>query len=96
MMSRATLSISRPVGPGRTAASDGSAAAAEAAQEAQGVLGQICRETRLYVRARLAADLLRGEIERYRQQHHGPLLARAGGLFRRSGAEGIGKGCSPG
>lgn len=57
--------------------------AADAAVEAQEHLAAIKNGVTKYVRLRLAALLLRREIERYRERAQGPLLARADKLFPR-------------
>ncbi len=57
------------------------AVGAAAAREA--TLSSIRRHAARYCRVRLAALLLEREIERYRQHHQGPILARAGELFPR-------------
>jgi uncharacterized protein YhaN len=57
--------------------------AADAAAEAQEHLAAIKGHVRNYLRLRLAAVVLRREIERYREENQGPLLARAGELFPR-------------
>lgn len=62
---------------------DGSDMAAEAAERAQGVLAELRVHVDRYVRLRLAERILRREIERYRAEHQGPLLGRAGDLFQR-------------
>jgi len=62
---------------------DGGPAAAEAAAEAQEQLARIRGLARDYARHRLAAHLLEREIETYRKANQGPLLDRAGELFRR-------------
>jgi uncharacterized protein YhaN len=61
---------------------DTSAAAAEAAEEAQCLLARLESEARQYARLRLAAAVLREGIDRYRQKNQGPVLERAKGLFR--------------
>jgi uncharacterized protein YhaN len=60
---------------------DGSDAAAALADEAQSVLVRIRSNAEQYVRVKLASRILRNEIERYRQQHQGPLLERASEHF---------------
>lgn len=62
---------------------DGSAAAAEAAAEAQGVLAAIRDHVDDYVKLRLASLVLKRAIENYRAKNQGPLLERAGTLFAR-------------
>ena len=59
----------------------GVAAAAEAAGEAQSHLARARTLAEQYARLRIAVRLLAGEIERYREQHQGPVLARAGALL---------------
>jgi uncharacterized protein YhaN len=60
---------------------DGGDDAAELADEAQSVLASIRSDAEQYVRVKLASRILRNEIERYRQQHQGPLLERASEHF---------------
>jgi uncharacterized protein YhaN len=60
---------------------DGSDAAAALADEAQSVLETIRSHAEQYVRVKLASRILRNEIERYREQHQGPLLERASEHF---------------
>jgi len=60
---------------------DGSDAAAALADEAQSVLVRIRSNAERYVRVKLASRILRDEIERYRQQHQGPVLERASEYF---------------
>ncbi|MFT4573019.1 MAG: hypothetical protein ACI85E_000213 [Marinomonas primoryensis] len=60
---------------------DGADNAAVLADEAQSVLVSIRSKTEQYVRVKLAARILRDEIESYRQQHQGPLLDRASEYF---------------
>ena len=60
---------------------DGSDDAAALADEAQSVLVGIRSNAEQYVRVKLASRILRDEIERYRQQHQGPLLERASEHF---------------
>lgn len=62
---------------------DGSAAAAQAAEEAQSHLARIRTDAERYMHLRMAERMLRREIERYRREHQGPLLGRAGELFHR-------------
>lgn len=61
---------------------DGSAEAAEAEQQAQGVLARIQDEAERFARLRLAHTILKQEIERYREQNQGPVLKRASELFK--------------
>lgn len=60
---------------------DGTDDAAVLADEAQSVLVTIRSRAEQYVRVKLAARILRDEIESYRQQHQGPLLDRASEHF---------------
>jgi len=60
---------------------DGSAEAAEAAERAEGLLAEARTHVERYVRLRLASELLRREIARYREENQGPVLARAEELF---------------
>ncbi|MGB7930786.1 MAG: AAA family ATPase [Gammaproteobacteria bacterium] len=60
---------------------DGSDDAAVLADEAQSVLVRIRSNAEQYVRVKLASRILRNEVERYRQQHQGPLLERASEHF---------------
>jgi len=60
---------------------DGNSRAAEAADNAQAILGQIEEDTERFIRLRLASAILRREIERYRAENQDPLLKRAGEIF---------------
>ncbi|MDH4319030.1 MAG: hypothetical protein OEV64_11605, partial [Desulfobulbaceae bacterium] len=60
---------------------DGSSRAANAAEEMERIGARIRRLVDQYTRAKLAAHILRVEIERYREQHQGPVLQRASGYF---------------
>jgi uncharacterized protein YhaN len=68
---------------GRLAALDGSEAAALKAEAMEGILAALRTKIEAYARARLGSVLLRREIERYRQEHQGPVLRRAGQFFAR-------------
>jgi uncharacterized protein YhaN len=59
----------------------GGDAAAQAAEQAQEVLAGLREDVERYTRLRLAAAILRREIERYRAENQDPLLRRAGELF---------------
>jgi uncharacterized protein YhaN len=64
-------------------------------QDAKNTASQIRRDAQRYLRLQLAVHLLRGQIERFRRESQGPLLARAGELFRRATAgsfDGLGTG----
>lgn len=60
---------------------DGGDAAAVLAEQAQASLAEIRSSAEHYVRLRLAARILRAEIERYRKVNQGPLLSRASEHF---------------
>jgi len=55
--------------------------APKSAEEAEAALSVVRTEARRYACARLGAVLLGREIERYRQENQGPILARADELF---------------
>lgn len=57
--------------------------AANANEEAQLCLSELRGLVHRYVRVRLASTILATEIERYRQEHQGPVLERASELFPR-------------
>lgn len=57
--------------------------AADLAQQAQGHLVRVRELARRWATRRLATVLLEREIERYREQHQGPVLSRASELFPR-------------
>jgi uncharacterized protein YhaN len=60
---------------------DGSSRAAEADEEAQGLLAQLRMDVEQYARLRLASVILKQSIERYREKNQGPVLQRASRLF---------------
>ncbi len=60
---------------------DGSDQAADLAQQAQAVLASIQSGTERYMRVKLAAQVLRQQIDRYRRENEGPLIKRAGEYF---------------
>jgi uncharacterized protein YhaN len=60
---------------------DGSDDAAALAERAQAVLAAIRADAERYVRVKLAARVLRDEIERYRKENQGPLVKRASEYF---------------
>ena len=62
---------------------DSSAAAAEAAEDAQEILARLEPDAQQYLRLRLASAVLREGIERYRKKNEGPVLGRASDLFQR-------------
>lgn len=57
--------------------------AADAAAQAQEALARVRTHVERWARAKLAAVLLAREIERYREENQGPLLAAASTLFAR-------------
>jgi uncharacterized protein YhaN len=61
----------------------GGSGAAELAEQAQQVLAAIRHSAEHYTRLRLARHVLQDEIERFRREHRGPILARAGEYFQR-------------
>lgn len=62
----------------RLEAMDGSAEAAELAAAREGQLAHIQRDAERYVEVRLAERILSDEIDRYRRENEGPVLASAG------------------
>ncbi len=60
---------------------NGSAQAAEAAEQAQAILAGLGADVERYVRLKLAARILHQEIERYRSANQGPLVSRASEHF---------------
>ena len=60
---------------------DGSARAAELAEQGQGILAGIRADSERYVRVKLAARILRDQIERYRRDNQGPVVQRASEHF---------------
>lgn len=67
----------------RLDAIDGGTAAAEMQQALQGTATLVVGEARAYARARLASAVLGRVVQRYREQHQGPLLTRAAEVFAR-------------
>ena len=59
----------------------GDSSAADAAADAEQQLARIEELAERYARARLAARVLKRELERYREQNQGPIISRAGELF---------------
>lgn len=57
--------------------------AAEASATAQAELARIRTHTERWCRAKIAAEILRREIERYREENQGPLLGSTSALFSR-------------
>jgi uncharacterized protein YhaN len=62
---------------------DGNSRAADAAGKVQGIFSRIREGVDQYLRLRMASVILRREIERYREENQGPLLARGGAYFKR-------------
>lgn len=61
---------------------DGTSRAAEAAERLQSTAAEIQEHAARYARLRLAAAILRREIERYRAENQDPMLRRASEYFR--------------
>lgn len=64
-------------------ATDGSELAALAAEEAQSVLATVRAHGERYLRLRLASEVLRRHIERYREENQDPVIKRASEIFPR-------------
>jgi len=62
---------------------DGSARAAELAEEAQALLARLETDVEQYARLRLASTVLNQAVERYREKNQGPILERSTELFTR-------------
>jgi uncharacterized protein YhaN len=62
---------------------DGGEQAAIAAEEAQSELAAARAHIERYLRLRLASEVLRRHIERYREQNQDPIIKRAGEIFPR-------------
>jgi uncharacterized protein YhaN len=60
---------------------DGSAKAAEAAEQSQQVLSSMREKVEHYIHLRMCSMMLNQEIERYRSKNQGPLIRRASQLF---------------
>ena len=60
-----------------------SSGASESAEEVEAALANVQQLVRRFVEVRLALSILTREIERYRDAHQGPVLARAASLFPR-------------
>jgi len=60
---------------------DGNAGAAEAAEEAQGILSMIRGHAEQYMHLRMASTILNLEMERYREANQDPILRRASEVF---------------
>ena len=77
--------LDQTIGSERTELSkmDGSARAAELAEEFQVILGGLDADVTHYARLKIASRVLNLAIERYRDKSQGPLLKRASALFSR-------------
>ncbi len=64
-------------------AMSGGDTAARLGEEAERMRARLRRLAERYLRVKLAGRVLREEIERFRQEHRDPILARAGGYFTR-------------
>ncbi len=64
-------------------AADGRGEAADKDQNGVGLIARMQRDAGRYMRLRLAATLLRQQVEKHRAENEDPLLQRASGLFRR-------------
>jgi uncharacterized protein YhaN len=62
---------------------DGSARAAELAEQSERLLAGLEADVENYARLKIASVLLARTIERYRQKHQGPLIQKASALFAR-------------
>ncbi len=60
---------------------DSSGRAAEAKEKAQDLSAKLATESEEFARLRLAQVILRKGIERYREKHQGPVVAKAGEYF---------------
>jgi uncharacterized protein YhaN len=60
---------------------DGSAEAAGCAEAAEALLARLEADVMRYARVKIAAVILAGTVEQYREKHQGPLVSRAGALF---------------
>jgi len=76
-------SVSQKIGEikSKIEAMDGSAKAAETAEEMEQELARIRRLTERYVRVKLASKILQQEIERYRDENQDPILKIASKYF---------------
>ncbi len=61
---------------------DGSDRAAEFQEESQQVLAKIRRLTEQFIRIKLSSRILKDVIERYREEHQGPVLKEASRYFK--------------
>ncbi|MCC7380515.1 MAG: AAA family ATPase [Deltaproteobacteria bacterium] len=84
-LEREIAALDREIGArrGRRDALDGRDDAARAAEEAEAVAAEIRSHVERYLLVHLAAVMLRRQIDRYREEHAGSLLLRAGDLLAR-------------
>ncbi|MEA1992738.1 MAG: hypothetical protein U9N58_11230, partial [Thermodesulfobacteriota bacterium] len=84
-LNRHKSDLDQTIGSERTELSkmDGSARAAELAEEGQGLLARLETDAEQYVRLRLASTVLSQAIEKYREKNQGPILKRSTDLFAR-------------
>ena len=80
---RDTLRDQRQTLQNEIKAKDGSAAAANASEEAEQQLAAMVSGVEQYLRLQIAALILEQRIEDYRKKNQAPVLARAGELFSR-------------
>ena len=66
----------------KLAGMDGGPAAADAQQRVEEQVSRLTAEVDRYARVRLASAVLREAVERHREANQGPVLERAGALFR--------------
>jgi uncharacterized protein YhaN len=62
---------------------DGSARAADLAEEAQELIARLEPDVQQYIRLRIASEILNKAIESYREKNQGPILERSSNLFAR-------------
>jgi len=62
---------------------DGSGRAADLAEETQGLIASLESDVQQYIRLRIASEVLKKAIERYRDKNQGPILDRSSELFAR-------------
>ena len=78
---RSTLDQTIGTEKGELARMDGSAKAAEYAEEKQRLLANLESDVEHYARFKIASVILARTIEQYREKHQGPLINRASELF---------------
>lgn len=62
---------------------DGTGVAAESAARVQQILAELGQDVEQYGRLKLASQILKKSIERYREKHQSPILKRASEIFSR-------------